>query len=175
MSIFENLENLNVSEECFDDIMSIVEDIFNTITSVHGKPEYDKETGAPLNRAAELTDKAQSAHSKEFTDAYMRDYEKGKNIPRGEKGHRECSTHSSYVVRKNREKTKAQNNAPKYRDEYKDQVLKQKEEMRKKHAEISGGKKGTGGVPYLEFIEKLREISPLAGKSHRTKGNKGWK
>ncbi len=29
MNIFENLENLNVSEECFDEIMGIVEDIIN--------------------------------------------------------------------------------------------------------------------------------------------------
>ena len=30
MSIFEDLENLDVSEECFDDIMGIVEDIVST-------------------------------------------------------------------------------------------------------------------------------------------------
>ena len=29
MNIFENLENLQVSEECFDDIMGIVEEILN--------------------------------------------------------------------------------------------------------------------------------------------------
>ena len=29
MSIFESLENLNVSEECFDDIIGIVEDMLN--------------------------------------------------------------------------------------------------------------------------------------------------
>jgi hypothetical protein len=33
MSIFESLENLNVSEECFDDIMGIVEEIINEVTS----------------------------------------------------------------------------------------------------------------------------------------------
>lgn len=31
MSIFESLENLNVSEECFDDIMGIVEEIINEL------------------------------------------------------------------------------------------------------------------------------------------------
>ena len=30
MNIFESLENLNVSEECFDDIMDIVEDLIET-------------------------------------------------------------------------------------------------------------------------------------------------
>ena len=32
MSIFESLENLNVSEECFDDIMDLVEEIINEVT-----------------------------------------------------------------------------------------------------------------------------------------------
>ena len=31
MSIFESLENLNVSEECFDDIMGIVEDLLSSV------------------------------------------------------------------------------------------------------------------------------------------------
>ena len=32
MSIFENLENLNVSEECFNSIMDIVEEIINEVS-----------------------------------------------------------------------------------------------------------------------------------------------
>ena len=44
MNIFENLENLNVSEECFEDIMGIVEETLSESTweqikKVHG--EYD--------------------------------------------------------------------------------------------------------------------------------------
>ena len=31
MSIFESLESLNVSEECFDDIMGIVEEIIDEV------------------------------------------------------------------------------------------------------------------------------------------------
>ena len=31
MNIFESLENLNVSEDCFNDIISIVEDILGAI------------------------------------------------------------------------------------------------------------------------------------------------
>ena len=31
MNIFESLENLNVSEECFDDIINIVEEIINQL------------------------------------------------------------------------------------------------------------------------------------------------
>ena len=68
MDIFESLENLNVSEECFEDIVSIVEDILSQIKKVYGEPEYNKEeTGStydpdtlsyPANKAAELYDKA---------------------------------------------------------------------------------------------------------------------
>ena len=182
MGIFESLENLNVSEECFDEIMGIVEayinetteNIYKNIEKKYGKPEYDEE-GNPANKAAELGSKFLKGHSKEFTDAYMRDYEKGKDLPKGAAGRKECTTHACNALHNKREKTKAQKNAPTYSDEHRDEVLKQKEEMRKKHAEISGGKKGTGGVPYNEFIEKLREISPMANKNHHTRGGKDWK
>jgi hypothetical protein len=39
MSIFESLENLNVSEECFDDIMDIVEELLSEDIS---KEEYNR-------------------------------------------------------------------------------------------------------------------------------------
>lgn len=32
MSIFENLENLNISEECFDEIMGLVEEYINEVS-----------------------------------------------------------------------------------------------------------------------------------------------
>ena len=32
MNIFESLENLEVSESCFDDIMGIVEEIINEVS-----------------------------------------------------------------------------------------------------------------------------------------------
>ena len=45
MSIFESLENLNVSEECFDDIMGIIEELLNekvTHSTLHtGHPERE--------------------------------------------------------------------------------------------------------------------------------------
>ena len=182
MDIFESLENLNVSEECFDEIMGLVEEIldestdtiYKSIENKYGKPEYDEEW-EPTNKSAELERKFARAHSNEFVDAYMREYEKGKDLPRGTKGRKECTTHACWSLRNKRNNTKAQKNAPTYNDKYKDEVLKTKEEMRKKHAEISGGKKGTGGLPYLEFINKLREVNPMANKNHRTKGDKGWK
>ena len=84
MNIFESLENLNVSEECFNDIMDIVEEILsekdslnNTshITRVHGEPEYDylakDENGVgygwadvPNNKSAELVKRASKTHEK---------------------------------------------------------------------------------------------------------------
>lgn len=43
MNIFENLENLNVSEECFNDIMGIVEEILNEMNTLyHGANPEDK-------------------------------------------------------------------------------------------------------------------------------------
>lgn len=74
MNIFESLEQLNVSEECFDDIVSMVEAMLNEkdslnnishITRVHGKPQYDYlmtdgngigygTPDVPANKAAEL-------------------------------------------------------------------------------------------------------------------------
>ena len=182
MDIFESLENLNVSEECLEDILSIVEEVINeskdtiyqSIENKYGKDEYDEE-GNPINKSAELMNKFARARSNEFVSAYMRDYEKTKDLPRGTAGRKQCTTHAKDSLYFKRNKTKAQKNAPTYDDKYKDEVLKRKEEMRKKHAEISGGKKGTGGLPYLEFINKLREISPMANKHHRTKGDKGWK
>lgn len=38
-SIFESLENLNVSEECFDEIMDIVEDIYDSVLNQAGKED----------------------------------------------------------------------------------------------------------------------------------------
>ena len=47
MDIFESLENLNVSEECFGDIIRIVEDIVSediksAIVKKYGEPKYNK-------------------------------------------------------------------------------------------------------------------------------------
>ena len=39
MNIFESLENLNVSEECFDEIMGIVEDIYDSVLNQAGKED----------------------------------------------------------------------------------------------------------------------------------------
>ena len=62
MNIFENLENLNVSEECFDEIMGIVEEVVNenvwaTVMKKYGEPEW--KNGKPKNKAAELFNKVQ--------------------------------------------------------------------------------------------------------------------
>ena len=69
MNIFESLENLPVSEECFEEIMGIVEEILSEglvgeIKRKHGEPEYkySKETGTvPANKSAELLAKRDDA------------------------------------------------------------------------------------------------------------------
>ena len=179
MNIFENLENLNVSEECFNEITSIIEEIiaetaetiYKNIEDKYGKPEYDEE-GNPTNKSAELTRKFTGARSKEFVDAYIRDYEKGKDLPRGTAGRKECTTHARDSLYRKRNKTNSSQNSwhntPKLSPET-------REAMKNKHAELSGGKKGMGGMKYNDFIEQLRKIKPTADKSHQTKGGKHWK
>ena len=85
-SIFESLENLNVSEECFNDIMSIVEDIMHQIEKVHGCPSWKEgEDGksTPANKSAELAQKAYANMYKaekrrkistEYTPKVIQDY-----------------------------------------------------------------------------------------------------
>lgn len=65
MDIFENLENLNVSEGCFDDIMDIVEDLIDTIHKKYkyGAPEYYE------NGGSDLEDKARTVATREYKEA----------------------------------------------------------------------------------------------------------
>ena len=75
-SIFESLENLNVSEECFKDIVGLVEQFLSETTQdqikkVHGDPVWD-ETHEPLNKAAELISKAKNIQNKEYNEASAR-------------------------------------------------------------------------------------------------------
>ena len=52
MGIFESLENLNVSEECFDDIMGIVEDLLSSVR---------KKSNLTLDQRLHPDEKAQKA------------------------------------------------------------------------------------------------------------------
>ena len=59
MDIFESLENLNVSEECFDDIMDIVEELLSEGTHLAGVVDrYAKKRGYLVPNYIELRDKA---------------------------------------------------------------------------------------------------------------------
>ena len=42
MDIFESLENLNVSEECFDEIMGIVEEVINEVSKDYLNDKREK-------------------------------------------------------------------------------------------------------------------------------------
>ena len=80
MSIFESLENLNVSEECFEDIMGIVEELLNEginslekrIEDKHGKADWGTYKGEE-NKSAKLIDKLRSASKREQESAAKRD------------------------------------------------------------------------------------------------------
>ena len=52
MSIFESLENLNVSEECFDEIMGIVEELLE-----EGRREGESDADFKIRTADELSQK----------------------------------------------------------------------------------------------------------------------
>ena len=58
MNIFESLENLNVSEECFDEIMSIVEDLLGEGTNLVGVVDRAYEKGRLRKRQAHKDDLA---------------------------------------------------------------------------------------------------------------------
>ena len=99
-SIFESLENLNVSEECFNEIMGIVEELLNEEDSLddgshirkkYREPEYeknkdgsiklnDKGYAIPANKSAEMYAKSHRSHQDEPR------YTEGKGI--GEYGKR---------------------------------------------------------------------------------------
>ena len=97
MNIFESLENLNVSEECFNDIMDIVEDLLNEEDSLddgshirkrYGEPEYkegkdSKRFEIPANKSAKLYAKA---HAKDDRYPYAPAFNDGKGV--GEYGKR---------------------------------------------------------------------------------------
>lgn len=63
MNIFENLENLNVSEECFEDIMSIVEDLLQDTKAVRRNAELNVKRGTKT--AKELKKQRNIADRKE--------------------------------------------------------------------------------------------------------------
>lgn len=59
MGIFESLENLNVSEECFDDIMNMVEELLSEGTHLAGVVDrYAKKWGYLVPNYTKLRDKA---------------------------------------------------------------------------------------------------------------------
>jgi hypothetical protein len=64
MDIFESLENLNVSEECFDEIMGIVEDTFEDM--LRKKRELEDERRA--DRRAIAKERAQIEAKGKYED-----------------------------------------------------------------------------------------------------------
>ena len=70
MNIYESLENLNVSEECFNDIMGIVEEIINELKAP--TPETAK---AVFDRKAKRLEKSTNKFKdyKEFLNRPLRD------------------------------------------------------------------------------------------------------
>ena len=68
MSIFEELENLNVSEECFDEILESIEDYIEK-KYPEQKEEYKGAHSEPANKKTELLTKARKANIEELVHA----------------------------------------------------------------------------------------------------------
>lgn len=82
MNIFESLENLNVSEECFDDIMDIVEEIISEGYNLDDVVKRARDKG----RISDLKDKELSKKALEVESSYSRPSKKqakmeNNNIP----------------------------------------------------------------------------------------------
>ena len=70
-NIFESLENLPISEECFNDIVDIVEELLSenirdAIISKHGEPTYTSKGQYPKNKSAKLIYKAAQAREEDI-------------------------------------------------------------------------------------------------------------
>lgn len=109
MDILENLENLPVSEECFDDIIDIIEellseDIKTAISKKYGQPKYSEVDGEyskkaphlylakPLNKSAKLTNNVKEIQRREEEDTERREKELHPEVKAGEYGR-------NYIVR----------------------------------------------------------------------------
>ena len=75
MSIFEDLENLNVSEECFDDIMGIVEALLDRTNKNFEKAKADFNT-PELKEIGQKAYKSLTTKEKEKYDKAAQEYHK---------------------------------------------------------------------------------------------------
>ena len=78
MNIFESLENLNVSEKCFEDILRVIENLLNEdietlIKKKYGEPEYAPPYYSPANKSAQLLGKVIQARNTEIEQAAERE------------------------------------------------------------------------------------------------------
>ena len=92
MNIFESLENLNVSEECFDDIMGIVEELLSEDihSAIDTYAKTDKKGRDALHKKAR-----ENKERQEDTD-YDRKYDPTKEVARTDKDQKYDDTHSHH-------------------------------------------------------------------------------
>lgn len=120
MNIFESLENLEVSEACFNEIMDMVEaylkplDSTSHIRRAHGEPAYDhalKDANGigygtpdvPANKSAELIKKSGNKYKKATSDE--QDNEDFKNYRSIKKSLKRKGIEDKNILRKAIEKT----------------------------------------------------------------------
>lgn len=115
MNTFENLENLNVSEECFEDIITIVEDILHDTKSVRRNAELNVKRGTKA--AKELKGQRNAADKKEqiaWGDAVtlkdLADYQTDKSGKNSEEA-QNVRGHAADAIRTHRQAAKELKNA----------------------------------------------------------------
>jgi hypothetical protein len=90
MNIFESLENLNVSEECFDEIMKIVEGYINELKNETIEKTLDKRNDQYKDLRASGKDKEASKEGRKYYKAFeiakARARKKGLNLISTDKG-----------------------------------------------------------------------------------------
>ena len=101
MNIFESLENLNVSEECFDEIMGIVEDILSEGNHLrHVVKRAEKAGKLSSDKAKELEEKAMRV--KGTNDIYKVNRDDGSTVSKLSSNHKpgDLEVHKNQVGKK---------------------------------------------------------------------------
>ena len=118
MNIFESLENLNVSEECFEDIVQLVE-YFISEEELDMEKVYNSGRRHYATRAKKLPGEIKNAE-KEFTEAKSKAYQTGQDKRTNFSSPAKDEAHQIFLKIKN--------------GEYKDDA--EKHELMKKHREL---------------------------------------
>ena len=185
MNIYENLENLNVSEECFNDIMGIVEATINERNKENKekKNEWEKDNATDLKikrtldsdtiRQLELNDPGSVKRMKEGTKKNLLGVSdikafRGENKKEQYK-HERIGEDLIDVTQKNLKD--AENKHDKYIDRIRKVLMSKKENGTLDDTTIDKGLGKVMDSKYAKKVEKARDLADKAEKLHRATHN----